>query len=626
VFFSKILTGALIAVAILLVGLGGMAWTQPWTFVLEQPWQFGPFAAAFGADRVASVFLFILGVLAACSAVFSSLYIQHLRDRINEKLYWTMFLLFVLGMAGVVLAADAVSFLIAWEIMSLSSATLVISDYRQHKAQRAGIVYLVATRIATGLLAAGFLIMYANTGSWFFNAWHFNESAVWLPAGLILLGFAIKAGIWPFHIWLPYAHSEAPSPVSALMSGVMIKIPVYGALRLFADGLNCPPLIVVLFSLAAVSSFWGILFAINQRDIKRLLAYSSVENVGLIFLSLSVALWAKNCGFVELSHLALCALLLQCIGHACFKSLLFFGTGAVDYAAHTRELADLGGLIKSMPVTAACFIIGSAAICALPPLIGFVGKWYLYQSLCQAVLSPISPMDRGLFVVLIGVLSIVGALAVACFAKAIGVAFLGKPRSHRCELAYEVPPALLAPQFFLAALCVFFGIAAPVLVPFLNQVFVPSALATPAAIIVPNQLLPMTFAILVLVLLIYTIVLSQRCRRYITWECGFGALSTRAQVAADSFAQPIARIFRPVFRYHLSVEISGRDRRHFPEKIHVEPSMVSLLETRVYEPVGRSVNRLSSVLARLQAGSIHLYLMYLCVSLALLVLLGTNLW
>ena len=625
-FLSKIATGALIAVSILCLWLGASAWEEPWAVVLQQPWQFGPFVAAFAADRLAGVFLLILGLISACSAVFSTKYVPHLADKVNAKLYWSMLLLFVIGMSGVILAADAVSFLVAWEVMSLSSATLVISDYRQQRAQRAGIVYLIATRIATGLLSAGFLVIYATTGSWIFQDWGFATASSWLPASLIMCGLLVKAGIWPFHIWLPYAHAEAPSPVSALMSGVMVKIPVYAALRLFADGINCPPLIYALFVLAAVSSFWGVLFAINQRDIKRLLAYSSVENIGLIFLSLSLAIWAKNSGLLAVQQLALCALILQCCGHACFKSLLFFGAGAVDFAAHTRELADLGGLIKSMPITAACFIVGCAAICALPPLIGFVGKWYLYQSLFNAVLSPLTPMSRGLFIAVIGVLSCVGALAVACFAKVVGVGFLGKPRSHRGELAYEVPPALLAPQFALAGLCLFLGIGAPALVPLLNQVFNPAALTTPEAVIIPDQLLPMTFSILVLILLVYSVALAQRCRRYITWDCGFGALSSRTQVAADSFAQPIARIFRPVFSYHLSVEISGRDRRHFPEKIHVEPSMVSLLETRVYEPLGRCVNKLSLVLAKLQAGSIHLYLLYLCVSLVLLVFLGTNVW
>jgi NADH:ubiquinone oxidoreductase subunit 5 (subunit L)/multisubunit Na+/H+ antiporter MnhA subunit len=254
-----------------------------------------------------------------------------------------------------------------------------------------------------------------------------------------------------------------------------------------------------------------------------------------------------------------------------------------------------------------------------------VSKWYLYQSLFNASLVLKSPVDRGICVGAIGVLACVGALAIACFAKAIGVALLGKGRSHRAHSAHEAPFLMLMPILILVFLCVSLGFATPYVVPHLGLVL-HDGMSSSSSILVPQFILPLTAAILIVGIVLYLFILSRRPRIYITWDCGFGALTARAQVAADSFAQPIARIFTPVFRHAVAVEISGKDRRHFPEKVHVEPSMVSLLETQVYAPLGKALHTLSRWLAKFQAGSIHLYLMYVCISLVLLVLLGTYAW
>lgn len=577
-------------------------------------------------DTLCCFFLLLLGSVSFCCALFSPHYLLHLSGRISSRLYWSALLTFLTGMALVLLSANAAVFLVAWELMSLSSATLVVSEYRQHQAQRAAFIYIVATRIATVFLTAGFLLMYGKFNSISFSAWSFSEPSAWLPASLIAVGLIIKSGIWPFHIWLPYAHTEAPSPVSALMSGVMVKIAVYAAIRFFVLGhLNCPWLIYAMFALASVSAFWGVLFAINQREVKRLLAYSTVENVGLIFLSLALALWARNAGLDTIAQLALLAALLHAFAHGLFKSLLFLCAGSVDYAAHSREFAMLGGLNKRMPITGLTFIIGSAAICALPPLNGFASKWCLYQGLFHSSISMPVVFDRAICMAAIGILSGVGALSVACYAKATALVMLGKPRSEQANRATEVPPSMYMPQVLLAISCVAMGICIQWLVDPLKPILQAAGQPPLSNIFGSIPLWQLGCVLTAFVLAIYSFVLRKGANGYKTWDCGFGKTSIKSQVTADSFAQPIARIFSPVLHYHLSVDISGRDRRHFPEKIVVQPSMVSLLETKVYGPAVGIVQRLSRVAGKLQAGSIHLYLTYVCIALVVLLVLGTRL-
>lgn len=597
-----------------------VGWTGPSWLAIG----FAPVSLRF--DTLSAFFLLLLGCASTCSALFSSRYLTHLAGRVNARVYWSALNLFVLGMALVLLSANAIVFLSAWELMSLSSAVLVLSEHQRHKAQRACFIYLVATRVATVFLTAGFLLMFRLSHSFEFSSWTFSTPQTWLPAGLILAGLIIKAGLWPFHLWLPHAHPEAPSPVSALMSGVMVKIAVYATIRLFVLGhLNCQPIAYALFALSAVSAFGGVLFAINQRELKRLLAYSTVENIGIIFLALALSIWARNSAMDTIAQIALLAALLHSFGHGLIKSLLFLCAGSVDYAAHTREFAMLGGLNKRMPITGATFIVGSAAICALPPFNGFASKWCLYQALLQSSFSLPSIMDRAICLAAIGILSAVGALAIACFAKAIAVAFLGNPRSNHASRAHEAANSMTAPQIVLSISCLAMGVFVSFLVEPLSPILSVVGSNQPLDVFASIPLWQVALIMTSLLVLIYVFVLRRAPTPFGTWDCGFGKTSIKNQVTADSFAQPIARIFTPVLKYHVTVDISGRDRRHFPEKIVVEPSMVSLLETRLYRPAAQSLDRLSQSVAKLQAGSIHLYLTYVCIALAVLIALGTKL-
>lgn len=598
------------------------------TWQAPQPIAFAWFPLTFHLDTLSSIFLALLGFVAMAISLFSPGYLSHFEGRLHAGQYWSSLFLFLFAMALVILSADAITFIVFWELMSLSSVVLVAAEHKQHRARLAALIYLGATRTATAFLSAGFLWMHSLSHSWSFADWKFATSLEYLPAIFILLGFCIKAGIWPFHIWLPYAHPAAPAPVSALMSGVMIKIALYGMVRILVLGdLNCLTIGYVALFLGTISAFWGVLFALVQHDLKRLLAYCSVENVGLILMAIAVALNARANHLPEISAIALSAAIFHCINHGLFKSLLFLGAGAVDAQSHSRDISHLGGLAKVMPWTMACFLTGSAAICALPPLNGFASKWVLYQSFLQTGWQSCSLIDRSISFAAIGVLTIVGGLGVACFTKAVGVSFLGNARSHAASNAKEATKSMIAAQVLLALACLCLGLNAPYAISKIAPVCLQSThqvTSVASTFVMPMGIIASTG--LTLSLIIYAIFLRPSIpRRYITWDCGFGNLSTRTEVSSDSFSQPIAKIFGPILQYKIAVQITGKDRRHFPEYIRVEPQMVSFLESRVYMPVLAMVALLSRAVAKLQAGSIHLYLLYVCTSLILLLIIGTQL-
>jgi hydrogenase-4 component B len=595
----------------------------------------GVYPLSFRIDRLAGLFMGLLSVILFAISVYSPGYLSHLKSKIHVGCYWTALFFFVISMYGVVASADAVTFIVLWEIMSLSSAALVASDYSHRVVQKSALIYLGATRIATAFLCGGFLCMHAISGSWNFADWSFVGADSYLPACLILLAFCIKAGVWPFHIWLPYAHPAAPSTVSALMSGFMIKIAIYGIIRiLVCGGLNSVEIANFALFLGVVSTFWGILFALVQNDLKRLLAYSSIENIGLIVIAIAIGLKARIAGLSELALLAFVSAIFHCLNHGLFKSLLFLSAGSVDMHTHTRDLRKLGGLARQMPWTMMCFFAGSFAICSVPPLNGFASKWLLYQSLFKSACQSASYMDKGIAFAGLCLLSAVGGLAIATFVKACGVTFLGTARSSAASKATETNRAMNASQIFLVILCLLIGVCAARVTDLIADIAVHTAGFEKLAMLgnaKANVLFPVPMEIIAvslisMVALIYILFLgSSQTREYRTWDCGFGPLSSRTQVTSDSFAQPIARIFRPILRYKAKLKIDGDDCRHFPEKVDVEVEMVSILESKVYVPTLSLISSASKYLAKLQAGSIHIYLLYVCITLVVLLLVGTNL-
>jgi hydrogenase-4 component B len=607
---------------------------------LPLPWFLGVAALRFVADSLSRWFLAIIGLVGIAVAIFSPGYLLHLRQRVSPGFYWAALASLMASMALVVLAANAIAFLVAWEVMALTSFALVAADHEQHSVRHAALVYLGATRAGTAFLMGGFLWAHLLTGSWEFSAWQIAGPSALGPALLILVGLGVKAGCWPFHLWLPVAHPAAPAPVSAVMSGVMIKTAIYAMTRLLVFGTGHPqgaPLQVsalgpILLALGAVSAFWGVLFALLQHDLKRLLAYHSVENIGIILMGLGLSVVARHLGLGLLSQVALAAALFHTLNHALFKSLLFLGAGTVDAQTHVRDIERLGGLIHRMPWTGACFIVGSAAICALPPLNGFASEWLLYQSFVGLAQGAPSAGTRLVGLLLIGWLALVGALALACFAKAVGIVFLGRARSRPAERAREGTRSMVTAQLLLALACGGLGLAAPAVLSALGWLAGPAEGGTaPLARVwtLPMPILLLALAATVAMLAGWMTALSgaRPVRRYITWECGFGDLGPRTQYTATSFAQPIARMFGAVYRYSMKLQVEGRDRRHFPDTVSAELIYEPYLETRIYRPLLRLLQTVSeTVVMRLQAGSIHQYLLYMAVALGLLLWLGYRVW
>lgn len=596
---------------------------------LPAPWFLGDAGVSFIFDPLSRWFLAIIGVIGIPTALFSHGYLHHLRHRVSLGLVWSAQALLLASMVGVVLAANVLVFLVAWEIMALSSFALVAADHEQRVTRRAAFIYLGATRIGTACLMGGFLWTYHLTGSWSFADWHLSGAAALGPALLIFAGLATKAGAWPFHLWLPIAHPAAPAPVSALMSGVMIKTAIYAMIRLFIVGhhLGFPALGLTILIIGAISALWGVLFALLQHDLKRLLAYHSVENIGIILMGLGVSLMGVQWRVPLLAQLGLAAALFHTLNHAVFKSLLFFGAGAVDARTHLRDVERLGGLIHRMPWTTAAFVTGSAAICALPPLNGFGSEWLLYQGFFKLAVHGPSVAFRLGALLLMGWLALIGALAVACFVKAVGVVFLGLPRSPQAEQAKEVGRGMVGAQVILGALCIGLGLAVPALLRPLSSVVAllgqPSMLADAWTLPTPALALVLLATLGALTAWMAALARSRPARQFITWECGFGNLSPRTQYTATSFAQPISRLFGAIYRYAVEINVGGGNRRHFPDMVGAETVHEAYLETRIYAPLLRGLRRVSGiVLMRLQAGSIHQYLIHIVLVLALLLWMG----
>jgi hydrogenase-4 component B len=595
---------------------------------------FGMAGADSRVDALSLPFIGLLAFLGAASAIASPSHVNSLVGDGKKLHYWRLTFIFIIALLQLLLAANSLAFLVFWEVMSLSSAGLVAADHVRHRAQRAAFAYLVATRCSTAFITAAFLWMHQVSGSWSFANWHFNTEQSLVASILLLLGVCTKAGIWPMHVWVPLAYPEPPAPTSALFSGLVGKMAIFLLIRLMLGG-GCEQPIVAYIAiiLGTISAVWGVLFALMERDLKKLLAYSSVENMGLILTATGVAILAHSHHLADIEALATAAALFHALNHGMVKALLFLGAASVERAVHTRELSALGGLARNMPWTMLCFFIGSLAICALPPMNCFASKWLVYQTFFKLSFAEAPLLERAMSLSMVGVLAFVGALSLACFTKAIGIAFLGRPRSAAAAKATESlsgkPDGLIIAQIMLAAACLLVGTSVPIaltgLTPALRQLTQNPDLIGSTLFPLPQGQLVLVGAVLVST--IYLFVLGRKSgevRPYITWDCGFGPLSTRAEETGSSFSHPIGRIFSQILQLKVTTEIVGKDRRHFPESIRVETFMTPLLENKIYRPVVALFNWLSSSLVRLQTGSIHIHLLYVFLTMILLVFLGTN--
>src|SRR5437762_1186061 len=415
-------------------------------------------------DPLSAFFLLIVSLLAFALSIYSLGYAKGFFGRKNVGVLGAFFNALLLATTLVFVADNIWLFLIAWELMALTAYCLVSFEHEKPETRKAGVLYFIMSHIDAACIILGFLLLFQASGDYAFASLHGLGAK--MTAGkrdvafiLFLVGFGIKAGIVPLHIWLPAAHPVAPSNVSALMSGVIIKTGIYGLARVLFDFLGPPPLWwgVTVLTVGTLSAVLGVLYALMEHDLKRLLAYHSIENIGIILMGLGAALMFLHTGHTLLATLALIAGLFHTINHAIFKALLFLGAGAVLHSTHTRNMEEMGGLIKRMPKTAFFFLIGAVAISALPPLNGFVSEWLTCQSLLQGFGTTTS-LVRLMFPLGGAMLALTGALAAACFVKAFGITFLAQPRSEHAAKAHEATGTMLLGQGLLTAACVFLGL------------------------------------------------------------------------------------------------------------------------------------------------------------------------
>ena len=425
-----------------------------------------------GLDPLSAFFLVPVFLMGALGSLYGLGYWPQDRHRRNARKLQLFWGLLVAGMALLVIGRHAMAFLLGWEVMALSAFMLVTTEDHREESRRAGFIYLFATHIGTLTLFALFALWRWATGSYDLlpaAAGSLGQGVQHALFFLALVSFGLKAGIMPLHFWLPGAHANAPSHVSAMLSGVVLKMGIYGLVR-FLSLLPNPPGFwggAILF-LGAVSGLLGVVFAIGQHDLKRLLAYHSVENIGIILLGLGLAMLGRAGGRPEWIVLGLSGCLLHVWNHSFFKSLLFFCAGSVDHGAHTRQLDQLGGLSRTMPFTALAFLVGAVAICGLPPLNGFVSEFFVYLGLLGTVTTP--GADEAMAMLAVPVLAMIGALALACFVKVYGSVFLGEPRSPAAARAHESPLTMRAAMATLAFLCALIGLVPMLVLPVLDPV------------------------------------------------------------------------------------------------------------------------------------------------------------
>lgn len=626
------------------VGLGGLLAPAPLVFSLPSTIPLLHFQLRL--DPLSAFFVLVISVSGVAVSIYALGYVREFFGRHSIGAMGTLYHAFLLSMFLVVTADHAFFFLIAWELMSLVSYLLVITEHEKEETRYAGFFYLVMTHVGTAFILIAYLVFYQQTGSFAFDT--FRHPGEPLPEGFrtvafvaALIGFGAKAGVVPLHVWLPYAHPAAPSHISALMSGVMIKTAIYGLIRVYFDffGGAFPWWWgFTILAVGAVSALLGVMYALMEHDLKSLLAYHSVENIGIILLGIGASMIFQSHGLSHLAALGLLAALYHTMNHAMFKGLLFMGAGSLLYATHTRNMEEYGGLIRKMPWTAFFFLVGAISISALPPTNGFVSEWLTFQSLFLSFMLP-DPLMKILIPIGAAMLALTGALAVACFAKAFGISFLAMPRSHHAQHAKEVPMSMRIGMGGLAAACVVLGLAPMVVIPMIDGVtalFTGTPLAqgvvsdhgwalTPmgtAFASISTPVLMLLLAVMVPAVLLGVFVVAGRVNRrfYHTWGCGI-TLKPRMEYTATGFAQPIRQVFSTIYRPTVKVEkdmleASQYFARRMRFEVHIEPTFQRYL----YDPVVRGFNALADRLRVVQAGSLHVYLAYIFLTLLALLL------
>jgi len=599
-------------------------------------------------DPLSAWFTLALALLGLAVSVYSIEYLRPMEATRNLGALGFFYNALLLGLALVFTAANAFFFLSAWEVMAVAGFCLVTFEHEKAEARSAAVVYLIMSHAGTVMVLAAFLLLGAFAGNVDFASFHLLASklppaelgAVFL---LFFAGFGVKAGIVPLHIWLPDAHPVAPSNVSALMSGIVIKCGIYGMARVFFDFFGPTPLWTgtVVLAVGVVTALVGVLYALQEHDLKRLLAYHSIENIGIIVMGFGAALMFRTLGHLNLAAIAIVGALYHTLNHAIFKGLLFLAAGSVVQSVHTRNMEEMGGLIRRMPRTACFFLIGAIAISGLPPLNGFVSEWLTYQALL-AGFGTTHSLTRLMFPIAGSLLALTAALAAACFVKAFGIPFLALPRSAAAADAQEASPAMQYAMALLAASCFVLGLGASWIIPVFDPItlqalgvpvspsLIAHGIALQAGTPQSGTVSPAGIALVFLALAGTAAYLVNRRLRDVrvatgpTWDCGLPGLTSDHEYTATAFSKPLRLIFSAFYRPRREIRPEYDVSPYYPSAIRFESGIEATFEKRLYDPLKDWIFGLSRRMRAIQAGSIHAYLAYIFVTLILLLLFGVR--
>jgi hydrogenase-4 component B len=596
----------------------------------------------FFVDRLSAFFILVISIAVFAVSIYSTGYVREYFGKKNIGYLGFLYNLFILSMILVVSADNAVMFLIIWELMSIISYFLVVYEHEKPETRKAGFIYIVMTHFGTGFIILSFLIFAGTSGSFSFAT--FRAAGLTMAPLLkdlaflfALIGFGAKAGIVPLHIWLPYAHPAAPGNVSALMSGVMIKTAIFMLIRVSFDFLGAGESWwgYVILAIGTISAILGILYAVVEPDIKRMLAFSSIENIGIILIGLGASMVFLAGGYTSLSAIAAIAALYHLLNHSVFKSLLFMGAGSIIYSSHTKNMENLGGLIKKMPVSSVLILVGVLSISALPPFSGFISEWLTLQSLLLGF-----KMDTTFPMIVLSIsaafLALTGALAAFCFLKSFGIVFLALPRSEHAEHAREVNLPMLAGMGILALLSILLGVLPFYILPVLGKITAPFIgdagsflFSTFGTIAFPSQAISLsTPAILVLLMvfilisvLVIFIINRKKQPLYETWGCGQPVSTARNEYTATAFSKPVQMWFKNLYRPSRVIETTYSTSPFLKESFSFESSIEQVFELYLYNPVIDFVKTNSRKVKIIQTGSIHAYLGYIFGTLVILFIL-----
>ncbi len=566
-----------------------------------------------GVDRLSAIFTLLLGTLALAVSCYTPSYLCHFHGERRKDLLCCLIPLFLGSMYLVLLSRTTFTFLLCWELMAIVSFFLVFIEFEEENTRKAAFFYFAMTQLSTVCIFLSLISLYLITGSFLFPS---NISASTLPGAgaciLLFLGVAIKAGVIPFHKWLPHAHPAAPSPVSALMSGMMLNTALYMLFRevtqFFAIDINIGILILIFGCLTAVL---GVIYAVKEQDLKGLLAYSSIDNTGIILIGIGLYAILTSLGHVDAGMMALLGSLFHAFSHGLFKGLLFLTAGSVNQATGTRNIDELGGLLVRMPWTGGLFFVGVLAISALPPFNGFVGELLIYQALL-AGMEQGEPLLQVILLLALSLFGLTGALTAVCFVKAFGLTFLALPRTSKASHAHEVPVMMRIGPAILVIPCVLTGVFSSQILTFLGYPGYLPDLCTLSLLLLGT--LAITYAA------VYTFA-SRQTRISITWGCGMNTPTDRMEYTGSGFTEPVVRIFGPLYRTRVDITKQYYDQGNcFVRDGRADLTLMKFFEEYLYIPIARSIDAYAVKIAGLQNGQVDRYVLYVFLTVIALIL------